>query len=496
MIGLPTETTSDLDGILDLLKWACNLSKIKGKKPLDITCTISTFVPKAFTPFQWFSQNKTSEFEEKINYLKSKVREYRLRTVKLNYTDPKIALLEAVLSRGDRRMSKLIYNAYKKGAKFDAWDECLDIGRWHEAGKEIGLDLHYEATKYREVGSISPWDLIDTGLLSKFLIEEYNKAVKVVETSPCTENTCHACGVCFELGVLNIVTEDKSKNNKFVKIIETGNVIPAKAGIQKNKPEKWIPGQAGNDTCAPIQAKPKTFLPFKTVQKVEIVHTKKSDLRFISHLDVQRLFERALRRAEVPISYTEGFNPRPKMQWLMPLPIYYESNYELMYLELSEHVSDLQLQVILNKQLPSEFQLLSVKTIDLKQELPKIENVKLLYKALTCDPTLWEKYTCESKTVINSFLEQSSLIQKVFKKSKDKESLLEKELDIRSLVERIEILSTLPLELELVLVGNSRAEIVLNYLTRKVFQSENMQSDFPEWQLNWKVTKEKVLVGV
>lgn len=479
MIGLPTETKEDLDGILGLLQWAYNLSRIKNKKPLDIKCTISTFVPKTCTPFQWFSQNSVQEFEEKIRYLKQRIRDLKLRTVQLNCTDPKIALLEAVLSRGDRRASKLVYKAFKKGAKFDAWDEQLNIQTWHDSGKEIGLDLNHEAVKIREVGSVSPWDVIDTGLLNKFLVDEYKKAVAVVETSPCTESTCHACGVCFELGVFNEVSVDKSDKNKFVKTITENN----KTLAVKNKSDE------NNNS--------KFKLPSKSIQKVEIIHTKESNLKFISHLDVQRLFERAMRRAGIPISYTEGFNPRPKMQWLMPLPIYYESNYELMHLELSESVKDLDLQVMLNKQLPEEFQLKSVKNIDLRQDLPNSENVKVLYKVLTYNPKMWEKYTCEAKTVINSFLAQKSLILKVFKKHKDNksQSLTEKQLDIRTKVERISILNSNPMEMELVLLGNTRAELVLDYLTGEILKGENnnIQSNSSEWQINWKVCKEKII---
>ena len=472
MIGLPTEMISDLDGIINLLRWACDLSKVKNKRPLDITCTISTFVPKTFTPFQWFSQNSTLEFEQKINYLKQKIKEYRLRTVKLNCTDPKIALLEAVMSRGDRRVSKLIYNAYKKGAKFDAWDECLDINIWHEAGAEVNLDLNYEATKHREIGSVNPWEIIDTGLLNKFLIEEMNKALSVKETPACTENTCHACGVCFELGVLNEVTTDRSKNNKFVKEINS-----------KNEPANWRTGE-------PAKSQTKITLPVKAVQKFEIIHTKTSNLRFISHLDVQRLFERALRRAELPISFTEGFNPRPKMQWLMPLPLYYESNYELMHLELSDYVKDYELQVILNKQLPAEFQLKSVKNIGLTDKLPDIKNIKVLYGILTTNPKMWEKYMCELKTQIENFLAQNSLILKVLKNSKDKRNTCEKHLDIRSQVEGIKVLNENPLTLELTLLGNTRAELLLSQLLPKELVSESENEN--KWQTIWKINKERI----
>ena len=479
MIGLPTETKEDLDGIIKLLEWAYNLSKLKNKRPLEITCTISTFVPKPFTPFQWFSQNTSVEFEEKIKYLKQKTRDHRLKTVKLNCTDPETALLEAAMSRGDRRFSKLIYLAHKYGAKFDSWGESLNLDTWNKAAKETDIDLMSEATKHREVGSINPWDIIDTGLLNKFLIKEYEEAIKVSETPACTENKCHACGVCFELDVVNEVTTDKSNNNKFVKTLGEGRG-------EKVKKE--------SSTIHRLPS-PKFPIPIKSIQKVEIIHTKTQDLRFISHLDVQRLFERALRRADVPVSFSEGFNPRPKMHWLLPLPIYYESNYELLHLDLNDYVKDSDLQIMLNGQLPQEFQVKSCINVDLSSKFPNIDNIKISYNVLTIHPDMWEEFTGEVDFVINCFLEQKSLILKVLKGNKEKESKEQKEIDIRKNTERIIILNTKPLELELVLSGNTRAEIILNYITQEVLMkkiNERMSCNLQSWQQIWKIRKELV----
>ena len=479
MIGLPTEDKSDLDGIINLLKWASDLSKVKNRRPLDITCTISTFVPKAFTPFQWFGQNSTAEFKEKINYLRQRIRELKLRTVRLNCTEPKIALLEAVMSRGDRRASRLVYDAYQKGAKFDAWDESFNIDVWYECARELGLDLDHEVTKQKEIGSTCPWEIIDSGLLKKFLIEEYNKAVQVIETAPCTEHKCHACGVCFDLNVFNWVTEDKSDKNKFVKTIESKD--------QKSTQRSTLPPEARLAKGGSTQ---RLKLPTQTVQKVEIVHSKTSGLRFISHLDVQRLFERAMRRACVNFAYTEGFNPRPKMQWLMPLPLYYESNYELMHLELASKCIDYDLQIQLNKHLPSEFQIKAVKSLNLPTKMPNIENIKFLYRVLTLRPNLWEKYICELSSAIEKFLSTQSLILKVSRKKQGQS--LEKEIDIRSLVERLKIVNENPLELELVVLGNTRAELVLGQIIPDSLKDSFLQN---EWQMNWKIDKKDLVIG-
>lgn len=470
MIGLPTEKYEDLDGIINLLAWAHDLSKTKNKKPLDITCTISTFVPKPFTPFQWFSQNSTSEFEEKTKYLKRKLKEYKLKNVKLNCTHPKIALLEAALSRGDRRFSKLIYRAYKNGSKFDAWDDLLDISKWISSANELNVDLNHEVTKYREIGSLNPWDVIDSGLLNKFLIDEAVKAYLVSETPGCTENTCHACGVCFELGVVNEVAKDLSKNNKFVKTIQ----------------EKSPQNLKLNAKCS--------YPPTKSVQKVEIIHTKTGNLKFISHLDLQKLFERALRRADIPFAFTEGYNPRPKFKWLMPLPLFYESNYELIHLELSQKIGESKLLALLNEELPHEVQVKSVRTITFNEDLPNVENIKVLYKILPIRDNLWAKYICEINFAIENFLSKDSAKIKVFKKQKSskKGDELEIELDLRPKVKLINLSKTDPMELNLLVAGNTRAELVLNEITPKEFYLHPEVINNKEWQIHWKIIKEKV----
>jgi len=468
MIGLPTETTEDLEGIISLLKWAIDLSKVKKKRTIDITCTISTFVPKSFTPFQWFSQDSTKEFSIKINYLRNRIKELKLRTVKLNCTEPKIALLEAVISRGDRRISKLVYRAFQKGARFDAWDEHFNLDTWREAGKELNIDLDDEVKKHREVGSINPWDVIDSGLLNKFLIDEWNKAVSVIETAACTENACHACGVCFELDVLNEVTEDRSDKNKFVKVIEGRGLLQQAPTVNSRK-----------------------YLT-KSAQKLEIIHTKTGDLRFISHLDLQKLFERALRRAKIPIAFTEGFNPRPKMQWVMPLPIYYESNYELMHLDIANTLDENDIKSRINKQLPEELQIISIKNMSLLSKLPNPENVNIIYKVLTYDPNLWEKYRCELKSASSSFLKKDSHYIKIQKKNQNSEKLL----DLRPSVENIEIKDLPTLEIELTIKGNLRAELILDELlgiAKEQIQSKEIPDISNGWQNIWKVKKEQVL---
>lgn len=485
MIGLPTETFEDLDGILNLLKWMSDLSKIKKKRPLNITCTISTFVPKAFTPFQWFSQDSTIMFNQKIQYLKDRLRELKLRNVKLNCTDPKFALLEALLSRGDRRLSKVIFNAFKKGAKFDAWGENINLDLWDQAGKLESIDIQNETTKHREIGSDCPWEIIDSGLLKKFMVEEIKKALSETETAACTEDSCHACGVCFDLNVLNEVSTDRSKGNKFVKVIE-------------EKENKKVEEKANNipNEKAPEKSKTKhNNLPSNTAEKIEIIHSKTGEMKFISHLDLQRLFERALRRAGIPFSFTAGFNPRPKFKWISPLPLFYESDHERLHIELYETTDNADLQVRLSEQLPPEIRIISVNKVSLTEKLPHLENVKTLYNVQSKTPLLWEEYISELQLNIEEFLQKDSQIIKVTKKNKDRKypKIVEKEIDIRSLVNGIKVLNQKPLEIELNVAGNCRPEVILNQVIPKKFYKTNEELK-NKWQLDWEITKKDLIV--
>ena len=206
-------------------------------------------------------------------------------------------------------------------------------------------------------------------------------------------------------------------------------------------------------------------------------------------MDLQKLFERAARRAELPISFTEGFNPRPKLRWIMPLPIFYESNYEIAHLELSNYVKDADLQIRLNNELPPEIQLKSVHSIDFKAKFDDLENIKVVYRILTCDPPLWEEYVCETKSRLENFLEKDSLVLKVFKKNENHQVI-----DVRSKVENLKVLNTNPLELELKIIGITRPEIVINQIAPKKFYVDEKNLS-QKWQLVWKVTKEMITLN-
>ncbi len=195
MIGLPTETYDDLDGISNL---AYNVIDIyrevhggKLRRSFGVTVSTSTFVPKPFTPFQWHGQDTTEEVVEKQRYL---VKKLKNRDIKYNYHDSKTSLMEAVVARGDRKIGKVIYDAFKLGAKFDGWSEYFNLDIWKEAMEKNNLSIEFYANRERSYEEVFPWDHIDVGISKKFLIRENDKAKSETITLDCRER-CNACGI-------------------------------------------------------------------------------------------------------------------------------------------------------------------------------------------------------------------------------------------------------------------------------------------------------------
>lgn len=203
MLGLPTETIEDVEGIADLAHKVVGVYKRvpaekKGGKGLNVTVSTSTFVPKAFTPFQWEPQESIDSVSEKQMYLKDRVRS---KQITYNYHENKLSFLEAVFARGDRRVCKVLIKAWELGCKFDGWGEYFNYGTWMKAFDECGVDPYFYATRKREYDEILPWDHIDIGVSKKFLISESKKAYEETITPNCREN-CGGCGAAtFKSGI-------------------------------------------------------------------------------------------------------------------------------------------------------------------------------------------------------------------------------------------------------------------------------------------------------
>ena len=193
IIGLPFEEYADLDAIVDLLDKINQKYRENGFKLPKITCSVSTFVPKPFTPFGVCAQNLPSEIKEKISHIKNKGA--HLKNVKFNFHNPIISQFEAFLTRGGKEVSDFIYKMYQKGAYLESWEENVTYDAFYETAKECGLNIDEETTKVYNYDEKLPWDMIDTGINKEWLKNEYKKAKNAQTTVPC-ETKCSNCGVC------------------------------------------------------------------------------------------------------------------------------------------------------------------------------------------------------------------------------------------------------------------------------------------------------------
>ncbi len=210
MMGLPTETDEDLLGIAELAEkisevYYETLPKEKRNGRVMINASSSYFVPKPFTPFQWAPMIKPEEFTRRAYFVKDAfARQLNKKSLKFSYHDADITVLEGVLARGDRKLSKLIYDVYKKGAIYDAWTEFFDMERYKKAFEENNIDIDFYISRERADDEIFPWEHIDVGVSKKFLLKEWHNAKAGVVTPNCRMK-CSGCGaavykggVCFE----------------------------------------------------------------------------------------------------------------------------------------------------------------------------------------------------------------------------------------------------------------------------------------------------------
>lgn len=200
MIGLPTETEDDVLGIARLADKVVSIYKHTDKeirnKNLRVTVSVSSFVPKPFTPFQWFGQNTKEELFQKQMLLKDAIKN---RYVSYNWHDSALSILEGVFARGDRRLSAVLVEAHKLGAKFDSWHEFFDTDIWQKAFENTGVDPFFYNGRARSYDEILPWDHIDIGVSKDFFINENEKAKRGEVTANCREK-CAGCGVIPSFG--------------------------------------------------------------------------------------------------------------------------------------------------------------------------------------------------------------------------------------------------------------------------------------------------------
>lgn len=331
MIGQPTENDEDLQGIVGLISQVAELSRLhRGKR---IKVSISPFVPKPLTPFQWAKQDSMAETDRKLAFLCGKI---RYRNVKLGWRESDIAAVEGIIARGDRRLAKVIQRAWELGSRLDGWSEAFDFERWKTALEENGFTFDQFLDGF-SVDDALPWDHIDKAVTKKFLRDEYRRAIGEKVTPDCRFTQCNSCGLMGELACKEII---KNSSN------------PASEKDDQEFYDTHFDGTNSNPQSGSE----------KMQRVVRIKYRRGFETRFLSHLDMMRLFEHAMRRAQVPLVYSEGFNPRPKISYGPALATGFMSGAEYMDVHyFADHPIDIKTK--LGPQLPDGIEMLEAKSL-------------------------------------------------------------------------------------------------------------------------------------
>ena len=331
MMGLPTETDEDIIGIANLAKKVVDLyTQVKGKRGVKVTVSVSCFVPKPFTPFQWFPQIPIEEFERRQQLLKEHIRD---KAIVFNYHNAKLSILEGVIARGDRRLSEVIYTAWKNGAKFDGWSDLFKFDIWMAAFVTCNINSKYYNERKRDFYDALPWDHTSPAVRKNFLIDEWNKALAEQLTQDCRRTHCTGCGICQQISV---------------GVIDHA----AQVGIMSN--EQGTRQELSNVSLEPCHL---------TLYKYRAQIRKGPEIAVLSHLDYVDLYARALLRSKLPIAYSEGFNPHIKMSFATALAVGVTSDAEYMDFQLTQNLSAEEVIKRLNEQLPKGAEALHMKKL-------------------------------------------------------------------------------------------------------------------------------------
>jgi radical SAM family uncharacterized protein/radical SAM-linked protein len=282
MIGLPTETDEDIEGIIFMAVKALKTAKQFTKRFVNINIGVSPFIPKAHTPFQWYGQIMLDHLQEKKSYITSRLARKGLHIKGHNI---KMSLLEAAFSRGDSGIAPLVEKAWSLGCRLDGWTETFDFKKWEEAMRLTGIDAAAYAERSLAPDERLPWDNVDIGVSKEFLWREYQKAISGELSTDCRK-TCHQCGL-----------DCKKSPGK----------LEASTGTQIPSFEKFSPDFPHGKQFRPV--------------RIRVEFAKTGRLRYLSHLEIVTLFHRAIRRAAFPLEFSKGFHPTPNISFGPPLGV-------------------------------------------------------------------------------------------------------------------------------------------------------------------------------
>ena len=324
MIGLPTEQWEDVEGIVTLVTKAWRMARKISRKN-EVTASISTFVPKPHTPFQWCAMAPLEEILKKQQMLRQRLNR---RGMRVKWHLARLSVWEGVLARGGRPAGAFLERLAAKGAYLDGWTDQFNADLWETALEECGQKILRAGLGPWSRDALLPWDVIDTGVRKEYLWEEYQHAISATLTPPCPRGSCRRCGVCNATDMITVRLSDPPKT----------------------QPAPKEHGPMGEEIQAYLHV---TFI-------------KIGKARFLGHLDTARAILMAARRAGLPMAYSGGFHPAPRVRFSPPIPLGMESLGESVEFSLTRMVSPKTLKATMNAALPPGLRLTRVRCATLK----------------------------------------------------------------------------------------------------------------------------------
>ncbi len=394
MMGLPFEEMEDIEGICRLSTQLAT-AYAKGKK--GITVSVASFIPKAHTPFQRYSQMSLEQTNEKLQYLKDNLRHKR---IKLKWQDPKMSLVEGVFARGDRKLAPLLVAAFENGCRLDGWTDKFRFNLWQKAFDDTGIDPLFYTSRKRSNEEALPWDHIDSGVTDTFLKKEFQKAIETASTQDCRDHECSGCGVCdFE---------------RIQPVLHDMDTPPLRS-------------------TSPMGSSP-TLLPDDAFFKFDVIFSKLDRARFFGHLELATIVERAVKRAGLTVKYSKGFNPSMKMSFENALPLGMESEEETLFIYLERGTRPEEIKAALNEALPTGLNVIDCR---LHYRLRQKDTTESAYRIRFSAP-------CLDQADIDRFLNLSEfMVEDLSKKGKIRKT------DLRQSVQTITLID--PRTIEMVL---------------------------------------------
>jgi radical SAM family uncharacterized protein/radical SAM-linked protein len=411
MLGLPSETEEDLLGIVDL----CRKVSAAGKHRCQVTASVSTFVPKPHTPFQWAAQLSLEETEARQELLRKTLRRYGIQ---FKWHDARLSFLEGVFARGDRRLAAPLLTAYRLGCRFDGWTDQFRLDLWQQAFATHGIDANFYLRR-RLLDEPLPWDHLDSGVTKKWLQRDLAKAFAATLTPDCSVERCSYCGACDFKTVRNVTyhlngakgadhrgsqvdtwattllpehtvwgtrqwqmmqekrkvgspqSAVRSQEESQVQSQKELKVQGAELKVQNRQSAIGNPQSSSGNAEDWLAGDPNTIAASRTenrlaVARVRVSYSKLAEARFLGAKETATLFARATRRARLPVAYSQGFHPLPRLSFGPALPLGIESEEEFLDIEFSEALPAAEVGRRLDAELPRGFTVHWAETIDLR----------------------------------------------------------------------------------------------------------------------------------